>query len=105
MLLTSMLSRHNYCDVCMMLWLIAHIILLYCANTNRILSRGKELTPLILNGNAHIYICGDGNQMSKDVIRALVSVLHQHGDLSEESAQEILDDMRSRRRLLMDVWS
>jgi sulfite reductase alpha subunit-like flavoprotein len=73
--------------------------------THKILSRGKELTPLILNGNAHIYICGDGNQMSKDVIRALVSVLHQHGDLSEESAQEILDDMRSRRRLLMDVWS
>lgn len=70
------------------------------------MERGAELAPLILNSNAHVYICGDGNQMAKDVTRALVRVLHEHGDMiSEENAQEILDEMRSRRRLLMDVWS
>lgn len=71
----------------------------------RILEKGKELVSLLLSCNAHVYICGDGNQMAKDVTNALIFILQKHGDLSEERAQEFLEDMRCRRRLLMDVWS
>lgn len=72
---------------------------------NRLLDKGKELVPMILCGNAYIYICGDGTQMAKDVMNTLVTMLQVHGDQSEECAHEFLQEMKSRRRLLMDVWS
>lgn len=98
----------------MMMFLSGCLIILHTSPINptfipclndRLFGRGKELAPLLLTCNAYVYICGDGNQMAKDVTNALARILQEHGDLSEESAQEFLDDMRSRRRLLMDVWS
>lgn len=43
--------------------------------------------------------------MAKDVMKALSDILHIHGDLSMDDAHEFINDMKSRRRLLLDVWS
>ena len=71
----------------------------------RLLTRGQEVADLILCGNAHVFICGDGNRMAKDVQRVLVEILRAHGDMTGQCAEAFLNEMRSRRRLLMDVWS
>ena len=78
---------------------------LICVLYGRLIAKGVDLAPLILNSNAHIYICGDGNQMAKDVMKALVKILHDNGDMSEENALNFLNEMKCRRRLMMDVWS
>lgn len=73
--------------------------------THKLLAWGNRIADLILRCNAHVYICGDGNNMAKDVLATLARILCESEGVAEEYAQEVLDDMRSRRRLMMDVWS
>jgi methionine synthase reductase len=72
---------------------------------HKIHERGEELAKLILNEAACVYICGDGNHMARDVTAAVVDVLSTHGNLEEGKAQEVIADMKTRRRWLMDIWS
>lgn len=44
----------------------------------RILENGPELADLILNKGAHVYICGDGAKMARDVDGAFATILKQH---------------------------
>jgi sulfite reductase (NADPH) flavoprotein alpha-component len=71
----------------------------------RLKSRGEELADLILNQNAYVYICGDGCHMAKDVTRTITEVLHEHGKLSPQEAEKLLDCMKQRRRFVLDIWS
>ena len=50
-------------------------------------------------------MCGDGNHMAKDVHRALVDALTEHGDMGEAEAEELLKDLKARRRYALDIWS
>ena len=59
------------------------------------------LADLILKENASVYICGDGNQMAKDVQNAIVEVVASR----VENAPEYLEKMKKQRRLLMDIWT
>jgi methionine synthase reductase len=72
--------------------------------THKLLQREAEVGRLILKENASVYICGDGNSMAKDVQVALKSILGTQGALSEEEATAYLQEMRQRRRLLLDIW-
>lgn len=67
------------------------------------------MAALILNQNAYVYICGDGNKMAKDVEAAIVDVLVAHGVPygveTEADAKSILSDMRQRRKFVLDIWS
>ena len=60
-----------------------------------------SLADLLLKQNAHVYICGDGNQMAKDVQNAIVTVISPH----VEDAPSYLEKMKKERRLLLDIWT
>ena len=60
---------------------------------------------LIMEQNAYVYICGDGNQMAKDVDSTLHEILMQHSTLSHADVKAALIDMRQRRRYVFDIWS
>lgn len=72
---------------------------------NRLLARGEEISRLILRDGGYIYVCGDGNKMAKDVYVAVRQLLQEHGGLSEDESEECLDDMKLRRRYVVDIWS
>jgi sulfite reductase alpha subunit-like flavoprotein len=60
-----------------------------------------SLVQLILEDNASVYICGDGNQMAKDVQNAIVEVLSSQ----IKDAAAYLEKMKTQRRFLMDIWT
>eukprot|EP01041_Mallomonas_annulata_P010187 gene10187-21232_t len=73
--------------------------------THRLLARGAEISNLIMEKNAYIYICGDGNKMAKDVHSALKDILQQYGNIGADEVETILTDMKTRRRYVLDIWS
>ncbi len=80
--------------------------------THKILERASDIARLILQEGAYIYICGDGNQMAKDVHQAIKQVLVDQGidesngkPINWERADAILSDLKLRRRYVLDIWS
>lgn len=73
--------------------------------THRIRSRGAEVADVLLRQGGYVYICGDGNQMAKDVHTALLEVVAEHTDLDDKESAEFLADLKVRRRYVLDVWS
>jgi sulfite reductase alpha subunit-like flavoprotein len=43
--------------------------------------------------------------MAKDVTRTLIDVIHEHGGVTTQEAERIVDCMKQRRRFLLDIWS
>lgn len=76
-----------------------------CYVTKKLLDRSNELASLILKDEAHIYICGDGNKMAKDVQLAILDILVKQGNLPNAAAEEYLTLLRQKRRLVLDIWS
>jgi methionine synthase reductase len=72
---------------------------------DRIQEKGAELADLIINQGAYIFICGDGNYMAKDVLKAFQAILMVHSSLDEERANDLLTDLKLRRRYVQDIWS
>jgi methionine synthase reductase len=73
--------------------------------THKLKQRGAEVARLILEDGAHVYICGDGNHMAKDVFGTMRALLCEHGSLSEQEADALLQDMKLRRKYILDIWS
>ena len=73
--------------------------------THKIKERGEEIARFLLQDGGYVYVCGDGNSMAKDVYAAIKQTLQDHGKLSEEDADITLDDLKLRRRYIMDIWS
>lgn len=74
--------------------------------THKIEARGRELARLILNEGAYIYVCGDGNQMAKDVYCAFKNVLMNHScHQTDEEADKVMTSLKHRRRYVLDIWS
>jgi sulfite reductase (NADPH) flavoprotein alpha-component len=65
--------------------------------------RGADLYAW-LAGGAHLYVCGDANQMAKDVHVALVEVIATHGDKTPEAAQALLSEWLQDGRYARDVY-
>ena len=66
-------------------------------------SNSKELSDLILNKNAFVYVCGDARNMSKDVFACLTNCLN-NGDPSFDSNKYLIE-MMSSKRYRQDIWS
>ena len=62
-----------------------------------------NLVHQVLEDNASIYVCGDGNKMAKDVQAAIVQVLSSK--LGSVEGQQYVDDMKKSNRFMMDIWS
>ncbi|KPI88999.1 methionine synthase reductase mitochondrial precursor-like protein [Leptomonas seymouri] len=63
------------------------------------------LMNLILQRNAHVFVCGDADGMAKEVHATLLELIQQHLSLSATAAAEYLNQMRRDGRYLRDVWS
>ncbi|WP_104400161.1 assimilatory sulfite reductase (NADPH) flavoprotein subunit [Vibrio penaeicida] len=70
---------------------------------HRILEHAEQVWQWIQDG-AYIYVCGDATRMAKDVNDALVSVAKEHGGLSQEKAEEFINDLRKAKRYQRDVY-
>jgi sulfite reductase (NADPH) flavoprotein alpha-component len=64
---------------------------------------GQDLWPWLADG-AHIYVCGDAKRMAKDVERALVEIVAQHGARSTDEAIAFVADLKKRGRYQQDVY-
>ncbi len=70
---------------------------------DRMRERGGELWAWLEQG-AHFYVCGDAKRMAKDVERALVDVVAEHGGRSSEEAIAYLGQLKRAGRYQADVY-
>lgn len=70
---------------------------------HRMRQHACELWSWIEEG-AHLYVCGDASRMAKDVDHALHDVIATAGKRSPEAAADYVQELRSARRYLRDVY-
>ena len=70
---------------------------------HRMRQDGRDLWEWITKG-AHIYVCGDALRMAKDVERALIDVVAEHGKRSPEDAARFVADLKKNDRYQADVY-
>lgn len=70
---------------------------------HRMREHGRELYGWLQEG-AHVYVCGDAQQMAHDVQNALLQILQEHGGHSAERAAEELQELQRARRYQRDVY-
>jgi len=58
----------------------------------------------LLEAGAHVYVCGDGQQMSHDVHRILIDLVAHCGNMSEPKADAYVKDLQLKSRYQQDVW-
>ena len=64
---------------------------------------GREVWTWLAEG-ANIYICGDAKRMAKDVERALVDIVAQHGARSTDEAVSFVGELKKKGRFQQDVY-
>jgi sulfite reductase (NADPH) flavoprotein alpha-component len=64
---------------------------------------GREVWTWLAEG-ANVYICGDAKRMAKDVERALVDIVAQHGARSTDEAVSFVGELKKRGRFQQDVY-
>ena len=64
---------------------------------------GRELWAWLADG-AHLYVCGDGKGMAKDVERALVDITAQFGARTTDEAISFVADLKRKGRYQQDVY-
>ncbi|MCU4166269.1 diflavin oxidoreductase [Carboxylicivirga caseinilyticus] len=70
---------------------------------HRLLQKSKEVYKWLEDG-AYIYVCGDKNNMAKDVRNAFLEILQNEGGLNKEQAEEKLFELRKLNRYQEDVY-
>lgn len=70
---------------------------------HKLLKHAAEVWQWLEQG-AHLYICGDGARMAKDVHQALLTIVQQQGGKDEKAAQQYLDQLRIAKRYQKDVY-
>ncbi|MGK5593947.1 MAG: diflavin oxidoreductase [Parachlamydiaceae bacterium] len=70
---------------------------------HRLMENAAEIFQWLEKG-AYIFVCGDAKHMAKDVEQTLLTIIMQHGSLSEEGAKAYLKKLRSEKRYLRDIY-
>ena len=70
-----------------------------------ILEDGQTICDLIMNKGAYVFVCGDGNDMARDVFACFRRVIIQYSTIGISGAEEYLTEMKKRSRYVQDVWS
>mmetsp|Transcript_952 Transcript_952/g.2413 ORF Transcript_952/g.2413 Transcript_952/m.2413 type:complete len:145 (+) Transcript_952:1952-2386(+) len=58
----------------------------------------------LIDSGAHLYVCGDANQMAGDVHKALRRIISNGAAISDEEAGAYLEDLEKKSRYQRDVW-
>jgi sulfite reductase (NADPH) flavoprotein alpha-component len=64
---------------------------------------GRDVWTWLADG-AHVYVCGDAKRMAKDVERALVDIVAQHGARSADEAIGFVAELKRKGRYQQDVY-
>jgi sulfite reductase (NADPH) flavoprotein alpha-component len=64
---------------------------------------GRDLWAWLTDG-AHVYVCGDAKRMAKDVERALVDIVAQHGARTADQAIAFVAELKKQGRYQQDVY-
>ena len=70
---------------------------------HKMLENSKELFEWLENG-AYFYVCGDKQNMAKDVHNTLIDVIEKEGVMTREAAEAYLNDMQEQGRYQRDVY-
>jgi sulfite reductase (NADPH) flavoprotein alpha-component len=70
---------------------------------DRMRELGREVWSWLAEG-AHVYVCGDAKRMAKDVERALVDIIAQHGARSTDEAVNFVGELKKKGRFQQDVY-
>jgi sulfite reductase (NADPH) flavoprotein alpha-component len=70
---------------------------------HRMRDDGRDIWEWISRG-AHIYVCGDALRMAKDVERALIDVVAEHGKRTPEDAARFVNELKKNDRYQADVY-
>ncbi|RUL61416.1 assimilatory sulfite reductase (NADPH) flavoprotein subunit [Dyella dinghuensis] len=70
---------------------------------HRLLEQGRQVCEW-LDGGAHLYVCGDALHMAKDVHKALIAIVAEHGKRSPDDAEAWLDELIQQGRYARDVY-
>ncbi len=70
---------------------------------NRVAEEGKVLYDWLERG-AHVYVCGEAENMAPAVHAALVNVVREIGGKSQDAAEEYLEAMKAAKRYQRDVY-
>lgn len=57
-----------------------------------------------LQGGAYFFVCGDAEEMAKDVEAMLHRIVHEEGNMGEEEARLYIRRMRTEKRYRADVY-
>jgi len=70
---------------------------------HKMLENSKELYKWLEEG-AYFYVCGDMQNMWKDVNKTLIDIVGKEGNKNTEEAEEYVQQLRKQRRYLTDVY-
>ncbi|TWU23888.1 Sulfite reductase [NADPH] flavoprotein alpha-component [Novipirellula galeiformis] len=70
---------------------------------DRMRENGAELFQWLTEG-AHFYVCGDASRMAADVDRTLKAIVAEHGNMSEEQADQYVASLSKTKRYVRDVY-
>lgn len=70
---------------------------------HKMLEQKKSLWNWISQGS-YIYVCGDAEEMAKDVDAALHQIAREEGKMKEEEARQYIKTLRAEKRYLLDVY-
>ena len=70
---------------------------------HKIVEQSETFYEWLKNG-ASLYVCGDEQNMAKDVHKAIHQVLVKEGNMSEEEAETYLTQMKKDKRYQRDVY-
>ncbi|MDF0530612.1 sulfite reductase subunit alpha [Tsukamurella sp. 8F] len=70
---------------------------------DRMFARAAELWAWLQDG-AHVYVCGDGQRMARDVDAALHHIVAKQGGLDADAAATYIKDLKKAKRYVRDVW-
>ncbi|XP_030846857.1 NADPH oxidoreductase A-like [Strongylocentrotus purpuratus] len=68
-----------------------------------ILQDGRMMWNMI-QGGAHVYVCGDAKHMAADVHQAMLSAIKTEGCMTEEGALGYIKELEETHRYQKDVW-
>jgi sulfite reductase alpha subunit-like flavoprotein len=66
---------------------------------------GSRLVDILVNKRGIVYVCGDGNKMAKDVQGAIAELLGNKLGGGVDAGKAYIEELKSKGRFLLDIWS